>query len=267
LGPDVPRVAQLLERVAATAGTLGLAAARDLLIAEQGTLPGGAIGREGLARAARGRSAFAQPRSYGPPPQPPRDEGDIVTLLHVPGRSAGHVQFGPGMGTQVQRPETTAERIWRAGRDEASTLHRPPGGRPGASRGRRRRTLLSTAVFALVMAGAILAWFKLGSAPELAIRSIDVVAPKKTQGCDSKVLINGTVVTNGAPGEITFEWHKNLDDEVVKGTLRTTADKTSYTVPLRWSLQGKSTVKATATLRILTPGPVRTDKASFTYKC
>ncbi|WP_327589409.1 hypothetical protein OHA25_22225 [Nonomuraea sp. NBC_00507] len=265
--PGASQAAQLFERVAAMAGTLGLAAARNALLGEQAALPGGAISREGLVRAARGRSAFAQPRAYAQPPALPQDEGDIVTLLHVPGRAARPLQFGPGIGTQEQRPETTAERIWRAGRGEASTVHRPGGQRPRASRARRWRTIWATAVFAAIMAGAILAWFRLGSTPELVVQSIDVVAPKKTQGCDSKVLITGKVVTNGAPGEITFEWRKNLDKEVVKGSLRTNSDQTSYTLPLRWSLSGKSNVKATATLRILTPGPVRTDKASFTYKC
>ncbi|MGN9838818.1 hypothetical protein ACTMTI_11915 [Nonomuraea sp. H19] len=266
LGPGAPRAAELFERVAATAGTLGLTAARSTLIGEQAALPGGAISRDGLARAARGRSAFAQPAPYAQPPVLPKDEGDIVTLLHVPGRASGPVQFGPGVGTQVQRQETTAERIWRSGRGDVSTAH-SPGVRPRASRARRFRTIWATAVFAAVMAGALLAWFKLGDAPDLAVKSIDVVASKKSYGCDSTVLITGTVVTNGAPGEIAFEWRKNLDKEVVKGTLRTTSDQTSYALPLRWSLQGKSNVKATATLRILTPGPVRTDKASFTYKC
>ncbi|MGR6915245.1 hypothetical protein ACU635_13455 [[Actinomadura] parvosata] len=294
-GRDAPEAAELFERVAATAQTLGLGTARDLLVNERGRLPGGRISRDGLARAARGRSAFAQPRSYGAAPiVTPRDEGDIVTLLHVPGQSAGPLpygtdpspgfgtdpspdhgtgastgplQFGPGVGTQPQEPETPAQRIWREGRGEADTVHRPGGRRPRASRARRRRTVLATAVFAVIMAGAILAWFKLGNAPDLAVKSIDVVAPKKTQGCGSAVVIKGTVVTNGAPGEITYEWRKNLDKEVVKGTLRTKDGQTSYTVPLRWTLQGKSNVKATATLRVLTPGPVITDKASFTYKC
>jgi hypothetical protein len=268
-GQSAPRAAALFDRAASAAGTLGLGAARSTLISERAALPGGSIGRDGLARAARGRSAFAQPRSYAQAPVPPvtpPDEGDIVTLLHVPGRSAGPVQFGPGVGTQEQRPETTAERIWRAGRGEAATEQRP-GRIAKASRARRRRTILATAVFAAIMAGAILAWFKLGDTPDLAVKSINVVAPKKTQGCGSAVVITGTVVTNGAAGEVTYEWRKNLDKQVVKGTLRTNSDQTSYTVPLRWTLQGKSSVKATATLRILTPGPVRTDKASFTYKC
>ncbi|MET7333824.1 hypothetical protein [Nonomuraea sp. NPDC005650] len=261
LGPGRQEVAELFERAAVTAGTLGLAAARDMLA-------GQAAGREGLAQAARGRSAFAQARAYAPPPVlPPKDEGDIVTLLHVPGRSSGPVQFGPGVRTQEQRPETTAERIWRAGRDQAATEHRPGVRLAKASRKRRRRTITASALFAVIMAGAILAWFYVGNTPELAVKSIDVVAPKKTQGCNKAVLITGTVVTNGAPGEITYEWRKNLDKEVVKGTLRTKADQTTYEVPLRWTLQGRSNVKATATLRILTPGPVRSDKASFTYKC
>ncbi|SEH02475.1 hypothetical protein SAMN05444920_12713 [Nonomuraea solani] len=271
-GQSAPRAAELFERAASAASTLGLATARDTLVNERGLLPDGRIGREGLARAARGRSAFAQPPSYARAPiAPPRDEGDIVTLLHVPGPSAGPVHFGPGVGTQEQRPETTAERIWRAGRGEAATEHRAgrrAGRREGkVSRARRRRTILSTAVFAIIMAGAILAWFTLSDSPDLTVKSINVVAPKKTQGCNSAVVVTGTVVTNGAPGEISYEWRKNLDKEVVKGTLRTRADQTSYQVPLRWTLRGKSSVKATATLRILTPGPVRADKASFTYKC
>ncbi|MFI6739879.1 hypothetical protein ACIBI9_43740 [Nonomuraea sp. NPDC050451] len=260
-GQGRQEAAELFERAAVTAGTLGLTAARDMLA-------GQATGREGLAQAARGRSAFAQSRAYAPPPVlPPRDEGDIVTLLHVPGRSSGPVQFGPGIGTQEQRPETTAERIWRAGRDQGATEHRPGVRLAKASRARRRRTITSAALFAVIMAGAVLAWLYAGNTPELAVKSIDVVAPKKTQGCNKAVLITGTVVTNGAAGEITYEWRKNLDKEVVKGTLRTKADQTTYEVPLRWTLQGRSNVKATATLRILTPGPVRSDKASFTYKC
>ncbi|MEV0378780.1 hypothetical protein [Nonomuraea sp. NPDC050643] len=267
-GQSAPQAAALFERAAVAASTLGLAAARDTLVNERGVLPGGRISRDGLARAARGRSAFAQAPAYAQAPVAvPRDEGDIVTLLHVPGRSAGPVQFGPGVGTQTQRPETPAERIWRSGREETSTVHRPDRRAGRASRARRRRTILSSAVFAVIMAGAILAWFKLSDAPELAVKSINVVAPKKTQGCGSAVVITGTVVTNGEAGEITYEWRKNLDKDIVKGTLRTRADQTSYQVPLRWTLQGKSNVKATATLRVLTPGPVRTDKASFTYKC
>ncbi|MER6506676.1 hypothetical protein ABT158_07660 [Nonomuraea sp. NPDC001636] len=274
-----PRAAGLFERAAGTATTLGLEPARAMLSQERAALPGGLISRDALARAARGRSAFAQPPSFAAQPPPaPQDEGDIVTLLHVPASgSPPRLQFGPGVGGPgagagtVRQPETTAERIWREGRDGAATVHRPEKRSQGrvakVSRRRRRRTILSTALFAVVMAGAIVAWFRLTDAPELAVRSIDVVAPKKTLGCDGAIVLTGTVVTNGGVGEIRYEWRKNLDKEVVKGSLRTSADKTSYSVPLRWTLSGKSNVKATATLKVLSPGPARTDKASFTYKC
>ncbi|SET21392.1 protein kinase family protein [Nonomuraea wenchangensis] len=315
-----PQAAQLFERAAGLAGTLGLAAARGALLAEQASLPGGTIGREGLARAARGRSAFAQPAAHAAAaalPPLPRDEGDIVTLL-APGRvwpghpgpgqsgsglagpgqsglgqsgpgyagpgqsgaglagpeqagRSGAVQFGPGVSTQEQRPATTAEQIWRSGRPEADTVQRGGGGAGGrrvrAARSRRWRTIGSTALFAVIMVGAILAWFRLSDAPDLAIGSVDVKVAKKSYGCDATALVTGVVVTNGGSGVITYEWHKNLDDEVVKGTLQTRSDQTSYQLPLRWSLNGKATAKATATLRIVSPEPARTDKVSFTYKC
>lgn len=288
--PGGAGVVELVERAAATATAYGLAAARDLLLGGRGALPGGVISREGLIQAARGRSAFArrspdeQPPAYG---AVPRDEGDIVTLLHVPGGGQGGgaggtdgagggtgnggvpgpVRFGPGVETRQGTQETTAERIWREGKAEAETLQRVGTIRDRAARARRRRTVVSAAVLAVVVAGAILAWLKLGDTPALTVASIEVETPKKTQGCDSAVVVKGTIVTNGAPGEVTYEWRKSTDDEVVRQTLRTVSDRTTYEVPLRWRLKGRSTVKATATLVVLSPGPRMTDKASFTYKC
>ncbi|MDA0636741.1 hypothetical protein OUY22_25310, partial [Nonomuraea sp. MCN248] len=83
---QAPQAAALFERVAATATTRGLATARSGLLAESHALPGGLLTRDGLARAARGQSMFAQPPVYGRPveAEQERDEGDIVTLLHVP---------------------------------------------------------------------------------------------------------------------------------------------------------------------------------------
>ncbi|MFI7448825.1 hypothetical protein ACIBQX_15115 [Nonomuraea sp. NPDC049714] len=317
---DAPRAADLFERAAVTATTRGLAAARSMLLAERDLLPGGVLSRHGLAQAARGQSVFAQPAAYTRPEdaagrgrEADRDEGDIVTLLRVPGTGTGPglggagagagmgtgpggqhpgsgaggfgqaptggqamlgsqasthpspgdqggVRFGPGVGAGVDT-ETPAERIWREGRDG------PGRGTARRAKARRRRTILAAGILAVILAGAAVAWLRLGDSPDLAVASVAVKAPKKTQRCNSSVLITGTIVTNGEAGEITYEWRKNLDKEVVKATLETTSDKTSYSVPLRWSLQGKSTVKATATLRVLSPGPARTGKASFTYRC
>ncbi|HUR07541.1 MAG TPA: hypothetical protein VM347_33700 [Nonomuraea sp.] len=261
---SAPQAAALFERAAVIATTHGLGAAKSVVLSEPAALPGGAIRRDRLAQAARGRSAFAHPPVEA---QPPLDEGDIVTLLAVPSPHQAPVHFGPGVSTQAPQAGTTAERIWREGREQVGTVQNGDGRPSRAARARRRRTILASILFAIIMGGAIIAWLKLSTAPELAITSINVVAPKKTQGCDSAVVVTGKIVTNGEAGEITYEWRKNLDKEVVKQTLHTTSGQTAYSVPLRWTLKGKSTVKVTATLRVLSPGPLRTDKASFTYKC
>lgn len=239
-----------LERAAVAAETYGLPVALDLL---QG--PAGRLDRDGLARAARARTGFAQPtHSDGGD----SDEGGIVTLLHVPAGATGPARPVPETTTRDQRGETPAERIWRSGRDSTTAQRR---------RSRRRRTVVSAVVLALILTGAAVAWQRLGTVPELVVTSVEVVAPEETQRCDAVAPVTGTVVTNGAPGEIVYEWTKNLDGDVVKGRLRTRSDRTSYTLPLRWSLRGEGDVTATATLRILEPGPARSYRASFDYTC
>ncbi|MFG2075681.1 hypothetical protein [Nonomuraea maritima] len=253
LAASLRPAAGVLERAAVTAGTYGLAAALDLLLHPRESR----IDRGSLSRAARARSGFAQPSPYAPA-RHERDEGDIVTLLHVPAGATGPARSALETTTREQRGETPAERIWRSGRDSTTARRR---------RSRRRRTVLSAVVLALILTGAAVAWQRLGAVPELAVTSVEVTAPEKTQGCDTVAAVTGTVVTNGAPGEIVYEWTKNLDDDVVKGKLRTRSDRTSYTLPLRWTLRGEGDVTATATLRILEPGPVRSYRASFDYTC
>ncbi|MEV4837263.1 hypothetical protein AB0K05_22255 [Nonomuraea sp. NPDC049486] len=278
-----PQAAAAFERAAAAATTHGLAAARSGLLAESHVLPGGMITRDRLAQAARGQSMFAQPAAYGMPAPAgqERDEGDIVTLLHVPqGReSAGRtthagqattspspgggeaMRFGPGVGAAGQ--ESTAQRIWREGASPARN------GRARAVRARRRRTIVSALVFAAVMAGAVLAWLRLsdGDDTPVAVEKVTVTTSEKTLGCDSDAFVSGRIDTNGGAGEIRYEWRMNLDKDVEEGTLRATAGTTSYDVDLTWRLQGERTAKATATLRVLSPGPARTAKTTFTYKC
>ncbi|MFI6298902.1 hypothetical protein ACIBEJ_45445 [Nonomuraea sp. NPDC050790] len=254
LGADCPAPsAQLLDRAAATATLHGLAAARDVLLGQREVLPGGQITRDRLAQEVRNRTTL----EIGVNPIPDRDEGQIVTLLHVPALEQQH--FGPGVSASIG---TTAERIWREGRTAAPAVRR---GR--AARARRRRTILAAAVFAVILAGALLAWFRLsGSSTPLAVTSVDVTAPKKAQGCDADVLISGKIITNGSSGEFVYEWAQSDRKEKIRQTQRTTSDKSSYTVPLKWKVSGKSTAKLTATLTVISPQRLQ-DKASFTYKC
>ncbi|MFG1945239.1 hypothetical protein [Nonomuraea sp. NPDC048826] len=280
---QAPQAAAMFERAAATATTHGLAAARSGLLAESHALPGGMLTRDRLAQAARGQSVFAQPPAYARSAEieQERDEGDIVTLLHVPqgresarhtahaGRATTHpspgrgeaMRFGPGV--EAAPPQTAAERIWRDGAPSGR------GGRKAAVRARRRRTIVSALVFAAVMAGAILAWLRLsgGDAPPVTVERLAVSASEKTVGCDGDAFVSGTITTNGGVGDIRYEWRMNLDKDVEEGTLRATSGTTSYDVDLTWRLQGERTAKATVTLKVLSPGPARSAKTTFTYKC
>lgn len=273
-GKRTPRAAELLERAAFTATTHGLAAARDTVLGGREALPGGLVSREVLAEIARRWSAL-DVATQGMAAQ---DEGDIVTLLHVP--EVGP-RFGTGVATEPPRAvpattpphavaaESTAERIWREGREQAPASPRA-GRAQRVARARKRRTVVSTAIFALVLAGALIAWFRLGSTPPLVVQSVQVSAPKKTVGCDKTVTISGKLTTNGSPGTIDYEWVQSDTKEVTRQSATVQSGTTKRTVVLKWTVKGKSTFKGTATLRVLSPvaaGARVEGKASFRYKC
>nr|BFE82667.1 hypothetical protein GCM10020093_052680 [Planobispora longispora] len=205
------------------------------------------------------------------------DEGDIVTLLHVPGTSSAPerggdrtedvvMRFGPGVPT-----ETPAERIWRTGREQQPTLL--PGeqarvARPSAVR--RRRTVLSSVILALMVALGVIVWLLRGAATPLAVSEVEVVTPKKTQGCDTTVKIRGVLTTNGEAGEIHYQWRRSDKKAPIEQTDTVAAGETSHEVSLDWTVKGEGSFKGTATLRLLSPVPEGTkleDKASFTYRC
>lgn len=262
----VPRAAALFERAASTAATHGLAAARDTVLGGRDALPGGLISRDALAMLAR-RWAALDVVAHGMGHQ--QDEGEIVTLLRMPGDSRTPVQFGTGVPTEHQRGSgSTAEEIWRAGREQVAQ----PGSRATrAARARRRRTIIAAAVFALIIAGLVFAWLKFSSsAPTLAIQSVEVTLPKKTLGCDKTMKVSGTFATNGSAGTVSYEWRKSDTKEPIAQTQAVREGQKTVTVPLLWTVKGKGTFKGTATLTVLSPlpdGKKLEDKATFTYKC
>ncbi|WP_327090099.1 hypothetical protein OIE66_05625 [Nonomuraea sp. NBC_01738] len=272
LGVSSQNAAALFERAAAAAAEQGLTAARDTLLGQRDALPGGQITRDRLAMEVRNRTTL----EIGNNPIPARDEGEIFTLLHVPGSSrtpedqhfnptAQEQHFGPGVGTDPPHMGTTAERIWRAGRDQLPASR--SGKRTGrVARARRRRTIMSAVLFAVVMAGALLAWFRLSGAPPLEITTIEVTPQKKTVGCVAETVVFGKVGTNGGAGDIVFEWTQGDTGAKYRNTQRATSDRTTYSLPFKWKLGGKSTTKLTATLTVLSPTKLK-DKATFTYKC
>ncbi|MEU7892728.1 hypothetical protein AB0B45_07670 [Nonomuraea sp. NPDC049152] len=264
-----PAAADLLERVATTATTHGLAPARDALLAGRDALPGGLISRDVLAETAR---RWATPSTPGTSPF--RDEGEIVTMLRVPGPTHESARFGPGVatpgthGSYGTHGETTAEKIWREGNKPAVPSSHGARAKK-AARARRRRTVVSTAVFALIVAGAVLAWFSVRSSADLVVRAVTVSAPK-TLGCRKTATITGNLVTNGSGGSVTYQWLRSDKKEPIEQTETVPSGKTTHSVQLRWTVKGEATAKLTARLRVLSPVPEGQeveDKATFTYKC
>ncbi|MDF5757246.1 hypothetical protein [Spongiactinospora sp. TRM90649] len=293
--------AALLEQAAATATTLGLAAARDALLNGRENLPGGYVGRDRLVEAVRRWRRDQVPAAVTGPPYAGaddvgRDEGEIVTLLHVPtpiptpiptpapapttgpatagtadsaaqradtaGR--GDVRFGPGVPAR-----NTAEQIWQSGQQTVHADDRRSPQRVAANK-RRRKAALSAAVTALVIVAAVLAWLQLSGGPALAVEGVDVKAPKKTQGCDTTVTINGVITTNGADGLVRYQWRRSDQDKPIEQTETVRSGTSSYPVSLKWTVKGEGSFKGTATLRVLSPvttGKRGEDKATFTYRC
>ncbi|GAA3007645.1 hypothetical protein GCM10017559_32290 [Streptosporangium longisporum] len=308
---DDPEGARLLERVAARASARGLAPARDALVAGREVLPAGfatrdrlvqtlhlwsapeagrpASGRAGPGYRAAGHPAAGQPVPGYPAPEYPvsvPDEGEIVTLLRVPGETDRHgpppserpppeqrsedvvMRFGPGVPS-----ETTAAQLWRAGRDLQQT--QPPAERLRAvaaprERRRRGRTVLASAILALMVVAALALWLLRGPVTPLEVTGVSVSAPKGTQRCDAKIRIVGVLTTNGSAGEVRYQWKRSDRRKPIVQNDRLAAGTTSHEVVLDWTVKGEGDFRGTATLLLLSPSPATgkiQDKASFTYKC
>ncbi|MEU8379389.1 hypothetical protein [Streptosporangium sp. NPDC048865] len=275
--------AGLLERVAATASIRGLAPARDALLAGRDVLPPGFTTRDRLVATLHHRPGHEAPTLGGHPGpvRPAPDEGEIVTLLHAPRaddpRAPGSggprpedvvMRFGPGVPS-----ETTAAQLWRAGRDQQQT--ELPSGRLSATaapraRRRRGRTILASAILALMVVAALALWLFWTPAAPLEVTKVEVGAPKKAQGCDTTVKIAGVLSTNGAGGEIRYQWKRSDRREPITQTDRIASGDTSHEVILEWTVKGEGNFKGTATLTLLSPvpeGEKLQDRATFVYKC
>ncbi|MGV9776304.1 hypothetical protein [Streptosporangium sp. NPDC003464] len=268
-----PRAAELFERAAATASTHGLAPARDAVLAGRDLLPPGFTTHDRLVETLHRWSAHDARTRGGQPVAAPAvpDEGDIVTLLRAPRTGESRTEdvvmrFGPGVPV-----ETTAAQLWRAGREQPTE---PPSGRlrvlGAPARRRRRRAALSSVALALMLVAALAAWLLRSSTVPLEVTGLEVVAPKKTQGCGATVKIKGLLTTNGSAGEIRYEWKRSDRKETIEQTDTVASGKTSHEVILQWVVKGEGSFKGTATLRLLSPlpgGKKLQDKAAFTFRC
>lgn len=92
------------------------------------------------------------------------------------------------------------------------------------------------------------------------------LAEPVSEKCDVQAKVIGTIRTNGAAGTISYRWITSdgkttaiLNEQVNLGT-------NQVQVPLLWTFSGKSTIRAKATLHILTPSEVQAS-TEFTYSC
>ncbi|GAA0915328.1 hypothetical protein [Nonomuraea longicatena] len=267
-----PHVAEMFERAAAAAVRHGLATARATLLGDHDRLPAGRISLDRLAMEARHRAAVeSRHPAAGRPTENPgtrptvpasgadRDEGEIVTVRRVP--TAPPQRFGPGVATGPTDATTAAP---TRGRGPGSG--RRQGSGRGSGRNRARPVSVVALVVAVVVAGVVFAWARSGGSVPLTVTTLEVRTSETTVGCDSAVIVTGRVTTNGAPGEIVYEWSQSDRATRTRRTQQVTAGTTEYTLPLRWSVAGKSTVKLTATLTIVSPDRLE-KRADFTYQC
>ena len=167
--------------------------------------------------------------------------------------SAGRTEllrFGPGVPAATVPVEAAA--VWRG-------TDRPDGKR-------RRRALIGWLVpfLVLLIVLAILLWRHTGS--PLAVTGASVRANQTALSCGGTATVIGTVQTNGEGGTISDQWKRSdgtvsdvLEQQVAKGAHQ-------VDVSLLWTFNGAGSLRATATLDVLSPTTV-TAATTFDYTC
>jgi hypothetical protein len=117
----------------------------------------------------------------------------------------------------------------------------------------------------------VIAWLLLRnqSSADLAVTGLDVQVDKSEQTCDANVGITGTVTTNGAAGQLFYQWQRS--DEPQPETQKQQAvpsGQKSVALHLIWQISGYTAVAKpfTATLTVLNTPSIQ-KAATFTYTC
>jgi hypothetical protein len=200
---------------------------------------------------------------YGNPPVRTRRFDDVSTVpTDAPAPGPGEVyRFGPGVPVPAAAATTQAIAIWRG---EAG----PGDAEAEAAASSRRRRLASWLLPLLVLAAviAILLW-QSGGTP-LAVDGATAAAAPQALTCGDTATVTATLHTNGGAGTIAYRWQRSdgtasdeLHQQMSKG-------ENSVQVVLLWAFHGEGTVRATATLDVVSPSPhAGLAAASFTYSC
>ncbi|WP_367321854.1 hypothetical protein [Streptomyces sp. HUAS ZL42] len=191
-----------------------------------------------------------------PPPDP-------AATLHLPesGAAEGETRFGPGVPGAPSTADDRATGIWRG------TLTPDP---PSTVTARRpkpwwRRELRSLLVVAAVVVAVVVGLRSCSAADALHVVDASVSAPDVGR-CAKTVVVTGVLETDGRPGTVDYRWKRSdgTASEVLHQKVGRNVKRSE--VVLRWSFDGRGTMKATATLEVLSPDKV-TASTSFTYAC
>ncbi len=106
------------------------------------------------------------------------------------------------------------------------------------------------------------------TAPSLSVEAGNVSVSTTSPECNATVVFSGTILTNGNPGTLTYEWVRN--DGVTTGGPQTetvTSGTHAVNARLTWTVHGLGNYVAKAELRVLSPNTVPPATASFHYNC
>ncbi|MFD8754606.1 hypothetical protein ACFV0O_27010 [Kitasatospora sp. NPDC059577] len=159
-------------------------------------------------------------------------------------------RFGPGVPPQ-------AAAVWRG---EA-----PAGDPVPPARRRRAFGWLVWAAVLLVLLAVLLT--RCRADPPLGLTGVSVTAaPAAGPTCGGTAVLTATVTTNGNPGTIHYRWLRS--DGTSSGELVQPVQSGERRVDLvlRWTFDGPGTLRATATVEILTPQQL-SGSATFDYAC
>lgn len=194
-----------------------------------------------------------------PPPDRTRTDFSTLAFPSPPPTEDVSLRFGPGIAADEPTLPPVAQ-TWRTGRA------------PKHPRRRRRgwlRSLISSLISIGIIIGVV-AWLLLRnqSSADLAVTGLDVQVDQAKQTCNANVDITGTVTTNGAAGQLVYQWQRSDEQQPEAQKQQTVPDgQKSVALHLIWQISGVSAAKTfTATLTILnTPSIQKT--ASFSYTC
>jgi hypothetical protein len=199
--------------------------------------------------------AQAQPGAFAAPTPTLRFDEIQAVGDDQPLNPGEYRHFGPGVPAQPGA-QSRAATVWRGESPPA------PQGRP-----KRRRAfagwLLALAVFGIVL--GILAWFYYFGAP-VKVTGATVKGPGSTVACGQTATITGTLQTNGDTGTVTYQWKRS--DGTQSNVLTQHFNKGTHqaSVVLLWTFNGQGSLKATATLDVISPDPT-SSAATFDYAC